>query len=470
MAFSEFYCDASAGANINSGSTTSGTAAYSATNGGWNSGTGVFTPASGNPSLSVNVGDFASIYTDGATLTGFVGRVTAVSSTTITVSITAKSGTIPTTGASGISCKVGGCWKGPNGAEAFPFGFIVGTQTNSSADCPRVNFKSGTNYAITAAMTHSVAGPVAFQGYTTTPGDFGRATIDGGTSGASYILLTLSGGAALFADFIVQNNGATGSALGVFVSTSGANVVTRCVITAMRGIGITVAGGNGIASIFSDSEVYGCNQSNVQNQAVQLQSSVVVIRVISHDNAGSLTAGFAVTFGAILINCISESNGFAGLTFSAGTATELTCIGCDFYNNGSDGIRVTATTLCAVNLQNCNFVKNAGWGYNRSGSTIPVGMIQNCGFGTGTQANTSGTTTGLGAVVESGSVTYASGVTPWVDPANGDFRINLAAAKGAGRGAFTQTASSYAGTVGYPDIGAAQHLETAGGVSRGRML
>jgi hypothetical protein len=60
-----------------------------------------------------------------------------------------------------------------------------------------------------------------------------------------------------------------------------------------------------------------------------------------------------------------------------------------------------------------------------------------------------------------GSVTYATDVTPWVDPTNGDFRINLAAAKGTGRGTFTQTASSYAGTVGYPDIGAAQ--STGGG-------
>jgi hypothetical protein len=66
-------------------------------------------------------------------------------------------------------------------------------------------------------------------------------------------------------------------------------------------------------------------------------------------------------------------------------------------------------------------------------------------------------------VIESGTVTYANDVTPWVDPANGDFRINLAAAKGAGRGTFTQTAASYTGTIGYPDIGAAQHLEASAG-------
>ncbi len=62
--------------------------------------------------------------------------------------------------------------------------------------------------------------------------------------------------------------------------------------------------------------------------------------------------------------------------------------------------------------------------------------------------------------MESGSITYAADVTPWVDPANGDFRITLAAAKSAGRGSFTQTQSSYTGTIGYPDIGAAQSAST----------
>jgi len=79
----------------------------------------------------------------------------------------------------------------------------------------------------------------------------------------------------------------------------------------------------------------------------------------------------------------------------------------------------------------------------------------------GTQANGSADTPG--AIVQSGAVTYGSNLTPWVDPANGDFRINLTAANWAGRGAFTETASSYAGTVGFPDIGAAQSKTGSGG-------
>ena len=67
------------------------------------------------------------------------------------------------------------------------------------------------------------------------------------------------------------------------------------------------------------------------------------------------------------------------------------------------------------------------------------------------------------AFITSGAVTYASNATPWVDPANGDFRTNLPAAMNAGRGAFTETAASYAGAVGYPDIGAAMHKDSQRG-------
>src|SRR4051812_25946098 len=105
MAFTEFTVR-SGGSNLYAGTLdgsaeASTTPLVSYTNGGWNSGTGVYTPASGNPvSAGVAVGQFASVYTDGsAAPTGFVGRIAAVSTTTITVSITAKSGTIPTTAA-----------------------------------------------------------------------------------------------------------------------------------------------------------------------------------------------------------------------------------------------------------------------------------------------------------------------------------------------------------------------------------
>jgi len=61
----------------------------------------------------------------------------------------------------------------------------------------------------------------------------------------------------------------------------------------------------------------------------------------------------------------------------------------------------------------------------------------------------------------SGSVTYASGVTPWVAPSTGYFTVNLAAARGAGRGSFTKTGISKTGTARRPDIGPAQYANAS---------
>ena len=59
---------------------------------------------------------------------------------------------------------------------------------------------------------------------------------------------------------------------------------------------------------------------------------------------------------------------------------------------------------------------------------------------------------------EIGTIIYPVDVTPWVAPDTGDFRISLSQAKNAGRGFWLQT-GAYSGTVGYPDIGAAQHID-----------
>lgn len=457
MAFTEFCCR-NGGSNLNGGGLASGaepstSAVYTSTNGDWgNAAANKFTPSDGStPASTVTVGDFASVYIDGATTAVYIGRVTAVAAGVngaITVSSTAKSGTAPANSATGRSIKVAGAWKGPNAAENFPFGFAAGTMTDAAGDAPRVNFKNDATYSITAAMTHNVNGNIRFQGYTAAFGDLGRATIDGGTSGASYILLSTTANHIGIFDLIFQNNGATGSADGLSI---GGNYyhVERCVFNNIRGNGKSYSGTD---SIFEELEAYSCNQSNTANFAGFTASGngTVYRRCISHDNAGSNASGFRMNVNHIVnyIECIAETNGSHGLNAN-GSSPSLTR--CDFYNNGGSGV---SSNGAEVLVDSCNFIKNTAWGIIVTGS--PFGYIRNCGFGSGAQANGSGTTSGTLSIEVSGSITYDSGATPWVDPANGDFRINLAAAKGTGRGAFTQTAASYAGTIAYPDIGAAQ--------------
>jgi hypothetical protein len=308
-------------------------------------------------------------------------------------------------------------------------------------------------------MTHSVSGPVTFQGYTSSFGDLGKATISGSTTGTSYVLLTPSGNGVdrtSLVDLIFQNNGATGSQPGLFNLSDPRIFLLRVVVNNVRGNGFDAMG------IGVECEAYACNQSNTANAGgFGLATSLSrLIRCNSHDNTGSNSAGFYDQGGNnILINCIADSNGSHGMFCNNITCAVVT--GCDFYNNGGSGF-FSQTANMSLYCENSNFVLNSSFGINITSGQAGISDLYNNGFGSGSAANGSGATNGTSNAFTSGSVTYASGSTPWVDPANGDFRITLATAINAGRGNFTQSASSLgSGTIGYPDIGAAQHLESA---------
>lgn len=456
------FCCRSGGSNLNAGTRTGdttvpGTAAdFTYASGTWVSATGVFTVASGNPATDgVAVGDFASVYADGASVTTLVGRVTARDATTITVSTTAKTGTT-SDGTSNRTLKIGGAFAGPAGASGFPFNFLTNACSNASGDLPQINVKNDATYTISAAIS-TVNADLAIGGFTTAYEDRGRFTLDGGTSGASYNLFGTSIGAQcrLF-DCIMLNNGATGSAVGCFWNAN-AGVVERCVVHDVRGAGFQ----SNTMTRFIECEAYTCNVSNTANVGGFNTGGqgCEFIRCISHDNTGSNANGFHCASGTSFLDCIADSNGNIGFNF---TTTGSVLNHCDAYNNGSHGIQLTTAANSGIYAENCNLVKNGGSGIAGAGAGVKSGRIVNCGFGAGTQANTGGTVTTMGGVEETGSVTYTDDATPWTDPANGDFRVSLAAAKAAGRGTFTQTAGSYAGTVAYNDIGAAQHQDAGG--------
>lgn len=464
MAFTEFACR-SGGSNNNGGAIASNgepatSPVYTATNGGWNSATGVFTPTSGNPSLTVTVGDFASVFTDGSpTDAVFIARVTAVSSTTITLSTTAKSGTAPGTAGTGISINVGGAWKGPNGADIFPFGFVAAAMINAAGNTLRVNFKNDQTYSVSASCTANTAGAITYQGYTTTYGDLGKFTLDASTN--AIVILNMSAAVNSLLDAIISNNGSSGSNAGITVSGA-RSALSRVVAHDVRGFGFNITATD---TNVTECEAYLCNGSTTAVTGGFGGGNL--IRCISHDNSAANSSGFISPRTAV--DCISDSNASHGFTLSTAN-TNYQLKNCDSYSNGGSGISWTGGGGSGY-FENCNLVKNAAFGITVTG-TNNLPYVLNCAYGAGTQANGSGATNYVAAASpqESGAVTLANDVTPWVDPANGDFRISLSAVKGAGRGAFTETQASYAGTVGFPDIGAAQHQDASSGHVASRQI
>lgn len=480
MAFTEL-CIKASGNNLNAGSVDGSstepatTPLVTYTGGDWVAATDVYTAPIGADMTEAQVGRFASLYHDGDTAPTtnqyLVARITAVDSgaRTITLSTTARAlrGTEVADGTGNRSLRIGGAWSGPAGAEAFPFNLTsVGSLENASAHNPRFNVKSDQTISISAMIT-TTAGQYRIQGYTSSYGDEGLGIFDGGTSGTAYSLLNLSANVHIW-DVEVRNNGATGGTstygIGLIGATAGA---FRCIAHDLRGHGIFA---NNSADSIWECEAYNCNQGNIASHAGIVLNAVGAraIRCKSYDHTTANSSGFQISTGGTVIECIAYGNAGPGFRFLGNNNVNY-FKNCDAYANGGNGFELTAnanTQLLIV--ENCNALDNGGYGIGWGAGTSPRrGVIANCGFGSGTMANTSGTVeTGFPSMIEIDSVTYAADVTPWVDPDNGDFRISLAAAKNAGRGFFRET-SGNDGTVGYPDIGAAQHEDAAAAAGGG---
>lgn len=460
FSFTDFYVQQT-GSNLNAGSTNTDAPLATYTNSavlGWNSGTGVFEVASGNPVADgVAVDMFASVYvTAGATVATFVGRITAVSSTAVTVSLTAVSGTPPSTDTAGArTMRVGGAWAGPSGTTTFPVNFVAAAMVNAAGYIPHVNYKNGTDYSMTAVITRSLNGPVIQRGYTATPRDGGQWRVKGPTTGASYIGVNVTGSYNLFADIDVQNNGATGSATG-FALAATTNLVFGVSVHEVRGRGLEL---NNVLGALVECEAWGCNTSNTTYSGGihAATAGSFVFRCLAHNNrSGSNGHGITMDTSIYWKECISAYN--TGDGYQSNADTNVTLSSCDFYNNGANGLNFTGgSTTMLLSIVNCNFVKNGANGilFRRYGE---VGEFAGNRFGSGTMANTTADATTFEpfSMSATNNSSYASDVTPWSDPDNGNLSITLAAAAGAGYGSYTAAFNGFGTTVAYPDVGAAE--------------
>jgi parallel beta-helix repeat protein len=465
------FCCRSGGSNLNAGtlrgdSTEPGTSAsFTYASGDWDAGTGVFTVASGDPSSDgVAVGDYVSVYADGSTVTGFVGQVSAVSSTDITVDLTDHyAGTAPSTDSGNRTLKVGGAWQGPNGAEGFPFDFVTATMCDGSDPIVRVNVKNDQTYSITSTITlSSLLEYCVFQGYQTTYADKNQALIQGPASGTSFVLFNLphntkSGNGLI--DLHFDRNG----------DAAGANW------------GVLWGSGN------SRNKVIRCRFSNMHTAGANFYRTEAIIQDCEFDNNGTYGAWHTNNGVYFYLNCRFHNNGSHGLYMTGGQNRYARAFGCIFANNGSYGASTAADSgshylncifygnthsglyLSASQgsiVQNCAFIDNGAYGiyFTTTNQDYSFVQVYNCAFGSGTMANNSGNIrNGTGTSYdEVGTITEESDFDPYVSAATGDFTLKAGSRLARGGFNFTQPNTSFDGTVSNFPIGASGPPAPAG--------
>lgn len=429
--FTNFYVD-DRGDNRNSGSTSGLEPVYSATNGAWSITTNVFTPTTGDPSATVSVGDFASIFPDAAITTRYVARVTAVSSTTITVSPSGfyTAGNFPATAANGISCRVGGAWAGPSGAEAFPFNLIGSGLRNTSNNPPRLNIRkhSRTMYVVSAGLTPNsryLVGPVYVEGFKNEPGDTpvgtDRPRIDGSGVTASYSMWpwTSTFGWTL-SNLIIGNNGTTGTT-DIF---AGGTEATYFNVTWFNSRGVV---GYGSMSTFISCEAFNCNINNTANRGgfgANAGGTCTFIRCVSHGHRGANSNGwfFANNAGGQinLYECVAYNNSANGIATQNRDTTNI--IHCDCVDNQVNGIAVgspTAGQRMTTSIIGCNLIDNTinGVDVSTAGPEDTI-TVAGCGF-YGNVAGDYSSQSGLFV----GFNNYSFGASPYKDFINGDFTL-----------------------------------------------
>jgi len=386
MAYADFYLDGTNGNDLNSGSST-GTPVASVSGATLTfSALGLRITASGTPFSGVSVGQWASIYTTGQTVTHFVGQILAVNSGGASIDVADENSTQPICFGLGdsingagigdfasgqsVNCIVGGPWKSLAILGQGPLGGGVHNSISATIYYSvRINVKSGTypiQYSVSYPNTTqflvsgSASHPIFWRGYNTSPGDLDNVANPGThpVFTGSTPTMTIQG----YNRF--ENIDFSGSA-NPLITVSGLGVMlTRCRITATSGaITINGAGFNAWACYFATTSTTVTNVSCASNGGLPTFTQCVI-----QGGLYNATASYTSAF----LECVFKnpaSHNILASTVNAGNVFHR----CTFYNSGTtaDGI-LTASfinyhsiTFCifdtikryAVNSTNSSFVQ-----------------------------------------------------------------------------------------------------------------
>lgn len=454
--YRELYVKSTAtnASNINGGS--SETRLFQRTNGNWNSTTKVFT-ATGDTLDSAWVGQLACVCNDGTTTGAYFAEVTAIdnSAKTITLSTTRTLGTAPTTSATARTITIGGAWSGMSGSTTFPFSINTWSSvTNSSGDRVRINVCGSYTTNVTPSV-FTVTGLVV-EGYTTSPGDSGFATMDYNGSSDIYTFRMGGGGGVNEIRSIWFKNNTTAvspaSAAGFLATEAsgvGCLIISRCRFSDCAYAGIICSSSTSVNSVFiKDCEFFDCcNGSGASGACIRFQGDThaIVSNCLFHDNASSVVSCIDASTGHVaVIECVFDSNvnGFDD-------ANSISPRNCVFYNNTTAFKITSGTSRWGVHAIGCIFENNTT-AISRGNTTAdrqPV--FEQCAFYNNTTKLDSNAT---GRVFLVNCVDAST--STMVDPANGDFRTRSTALRNAIGRSLLQSSSYYtASTSRRADIG-----------------
>jgi hypothetical protein len=350
MAFNDFYITNN-GSNLNSGSTSGASAAYTSSSGNWD-GTSIFTPTDGStPANTVNVNDFVSIYNGSPAGTAYVAQVTAVGAGvngTITVSTTVKLGTAPATNSGSMTCKDGGSW---NDFGIVATLFTAGTVGMST----RVNIKAATyantNNVRTFAMAGAATTPLQWRGYQSTIGD--QDGVFTGVAGTNIPSITFTSGG-----FAVSATRQEFWNLDISCTTATASLANGNGATNISFVNCRFTSTSANASAFA----YSTNSTGQQFIACYFNATSTATSVINDNGGNQYFFGCYLTGGGIGINAVGSLNVILSIIDSTGNdAIKIAGNGignitnCTINAPGGNGVSVTTAPSNAMSIANCVF-------------------------------------------------------------------------------------------------------------------
>jgi hypothetical protein len=396
-------------------------------------GTGLLISSAAKPFGRQQVGN-GLVVTGGTNLNP--GRYVIASVAAVTFIATVVGPTNITTGA-GLNGtgSLGGAWASPGAAAALTVPSLIALKTGT--------------YSITSATANIAAGCVSlasgqrFVGYGTVRGDFLNPPTLQASGISTAVLVTHS------------SNGDTWSAN---VIADGASLTSIRGFAMARGAGYKLTGINCTNNAFilvvnNAATLLFCKATGCSTQpAFSGRCNFIHCEAYSNTVTGFSTDGPQYWFNCLAYNNTgASSDGFA----YSGQAGVLTA--CVAYANGRDGFRLTSN---AAGLINCIAESNVGIGINDTGAGQPSGILFNCAvYSNGTNvANTP--INPLGSLTKNLITGTASFFT---NAAGGDFSLNNTAGGGALLRAVGFPGTFPTGTtIGYVDIGAAQHKDAGG--------